>query len=108
MKELITFCLICLTLVACSVSQESSFDIVEENGFKVVADEDPERSTIICTLDSLSNHGLSSDEHTDLACVNNYDSSDVVFLDNMEDFHEEETVSVTFFHDDVESVKIFK
>lgn len=108
MKEIL------LTLLMAIVSQlgveVTEPIIVEENGYMVVQDNDDERQTIVCKLDVLEEHGFYQySNNPEFACVNEFDSSDVVIVEDEESqFKINDVVFVTFFHDDVESVHQFK
>jgi len=75
-------------------------DIITENEFKVVKDNDSERQTIIATVISKTN----DDKH--FTAVNNYDSSDTILIDG--NYSKGDKVMITFFHDDIEKVEVLE
>lgn len=74
--------------------------IVTENGYKVIKDNDPDRQTVIATVISKTNDG---EFYT---AVNNYDSNDTIVIDG--NYAKGDKVMITFFHYDIESVKIIE
>lgn len=74
--------------------------IVNENGFKVVSDSDPNRQTIIATIIS------KTPDKQYYSAVNAYDSSDIVTIPLSDTYATGDKVTITFFHDDIESVEI--
>lgn len=80
-------------------------DIVTENGYKVLEDSDPERSTIVCTLEPYTGAEARAEE---FACQNLFDQNDYVVIDEDAEFYEGvkfgDIVLLTFNGDFVEKI----
>jgi len=88
------------TVEASTINTSNHPKIITENGFKVLADNDPDRQTIFATVVSKTSDGKYN------TAINNYDANDTILIDGQ--FSKGDKVMITFFHDDVESVKIIE
>ena len=73
--------------------------IVEENGYMVMADNTPDTSTIVATV---QDNDLDGDGY--VMAVNRFDSADEVAIEHM-DLRKGDEVLITFYNDDVVKVQ---
>jgi co-chaperonin GroES (HSP10) len=81
------------------VADQATQQIVEENGYMVVADNTPDTSTIIATVEDND-----SDGDGYVMAINRFDKADEVAINKM-DLHKGDEVLITFYNDDVSKVQ---
>lgn len=109
MRKIILASLTTLMLTACGTTQEQ-LEIIKENDFMVIKDDDKLRQSIVCDIRSLETQGFEQwGKHQEYVCINSYDNLDIIVIEDEErEFKIGDKAKLTFFHDDVESVEKIK